>query len=55
MRRLRPGEEPRERVGICCGERCRRRKSWRDVALYRVRESRYRCARCYKVEAGFKP
>ena len=50
-------EEPRTRIGLCCGEACRRsaKRRGRETSLYRVSASRYRCAACFKRETGFLP
>jgi len=50
-------EEPRSRVGRCCGERCRKSKnrSIIDQALFLMRPHVYRCRECYKLESGYFP
>ena len=60
MSRGQRDEEPRTRVGICCGQRCVKKYNalghHPDVALYRVwPHYRYRCRDCYKRETGGYP
>lgn len=55
QRDAKAGIEPRERVGMCCSQKCRLRGFKRDVPLYRVRESCYRCRACYHAETGYYP
>jgi hypothetical protein len=61
MSRGRRDEEPRTRVGICCGAKCLKKYNREgahhpDVALYRVwPQYRYRCRICYKLETGGYP
>lgn len=51
----RAGIEPYTRVGLCCGERCMKKRVRHEVALYLVSRSRYRCAGCFKLETGHNP
>jgi len=60
MSRGKRDEEPRERVGICCGAKCLAKSERRgyspDVALYRVWPLfKYRCRDCFKREVGSYP
>jgi hypothetical protein len=43
------------RVGICNGKKCREQDKWKDVALWRIGDDRWRCQRCYKEEVGHLP
>jgi len=60
MSRGRRDEEPRTRVGVCCGARCLAKSNklghHPDVSLYRVWPLyRYRCRDCYKRDVGNYP
>lgn len=52
-----PDPKPYMRVGVCCGELCRKKKHpLPDVVLYRVPgQDRYRCKQCYFHERGCLP
>ena len=57
-RYFRHADEPRTRMGICCGEYCKRFASRRgkDVLLHRVHDlDRYRCRECFRRETGYYP
>jgi len=58
-RYFRHADEPRVRLGICCGVDCKRyaaRRGKPDVTLYRVHDlERYRCRACFRRETGYYP
>lgn len=55
FRRGHSNGEPYQRVGLCCGETCRKLEQREEVALYRVSISRYRCRGCFKLETRHDP
>lgn len=48
-------QQPYQKIGICCGAKCKREENTLDQILFRVREYVYRCKKCFRRETGHHP